>query len=326
MTQKIIRRFGSVLSLVLFALVLVSATTSDSAARNHKTGRHGTSHGKSKHAANSRNHGKHYARLSHNHRDHSVKVQPALTSEQKAEIIEKIKTLAKASVVDERSSNLGDDSLVAQEAISPDVQSQIAEAAKEEMAEDDVDVSLSNLFGTHACDSMTCQLQRQQDFTLFDESDPGRAAQRSDVMAEIIDWLGTKYYFGGQDRGGIDCSAFTRTVFQKAFGFELPRTAFMQYQMGGNVKKEELAFGDLVFFHTAKYASITHVGIYLGEGLFANAACSKGVSVASLSSTYWSKHFAGAKRLFANGSMASAKMSATRGTMADNFVGPVSGN
>ncbi len=324
MTQKIIRRFGVLLSLVLFAIVLVSATTTTSAARKHKTGRHGATHGKSTHAAN-RHHGKHYARLSHNSRKHSAPAQKALTSEQKKEIVEKIKMLAKASVVDDKSSLEGD-TLIAQEAISAEVQSQIAQAAKEELAEDDVDVSIDQFFAKRSGDSTfspELQRQRQQDFTLFDETDPERAAQRSDVMAEIIDWIGTRYYFGGQDRAGIDCSAFTRTVFQKAFGYDLPRTAVMQFQLGENVKKDELAFGDLVFFHTARYASITHVGIYLGEGLFANAACSKGVTVASLSSTYWSKHYAGAKRLFSNGSIASTKATATRGTMAQNFVGPL---
>jgi len=135
-------------------------------------------------------------------------------------------------------------------------------------------------------------------------------------MAEIIDWIGTRYYFGGQDRSGIDCSAFTREVFQKSFGYDLPRTAYMQYQLGDVVKKDALEFGDLVFFHTAGYAPITHVGIYIGEGLFANAACSRGVTVASMSSTYWSKHFAGARRLFSNGATAMSKAPASRGTMA----------
>ena len=124
-------------------------------------------------------------------------------------------------------------------------------------------------------------------------------------MAEIINWIGTRYEFGGQDRAGIDCSSFTKQVFEKAFGLCLPRTAYEQSQLGDPVTKDALQFGDLVFFKTARYAPITHVGIYIGEGLFANAACSRGVTVASLESDYWSAHYVGARRLLANSGTAS---------------------
>jgi cell wall-associated NlpC family hydrolase len=135
-------------------------------------------------------------------------------------------------------------------------------------------------------------------------------------MAEIINWIGTRYSFGGVDRCGIDCSAFTREVFDKAFGLDLPRTAYMQSQMGDPVEKEKLQFGDLVFFKTAGYAPITHVGIYIGEGLFANAACSRGVTVASLESEYWAKHYVSARRLVANNGLASATVPETEKVMA----------
>ena len=317
MIQKTIRRFGVVVSLAVFALLLVAATTIDSAARTHKAGRHtgskrmiGHASGKSAHNARHAKHGKHSARLSHRmtHHPHHASSKP-LTSVEKDEMIEKIKELAKSSVI-------SDDSLIASEKQSADIQSQIAEAAKEEQAEDDVDVSIEQFFkarpgATDAELSPDVARERQQDFTLFDESDPAHAAQRSDIMAEIIDWIGTRYTFGGESRMGIDCSAFTREVFSQAFGVELPRTAYMQWQIGDPINREQLQFGDLVFFKTARYAPITHVGIYIGEGLFANAACSRGVTVASLSSTYWEKRYVGARRLFSNSGLASAKQPAT---------------
>jgi cell wall-associated NlpC family hydrolase len=328
MIQKTIRRFGLILPLLACAMFLMAATTSASAARTHKIGRHGK-HGKIAQNAH-RRHGKHFARLSRHH----VPQRP-LTLKEKDDIVLKIRTLAKSTAgTDEPLSvaanisnpatkpSPADDSIIAAEAKSPDIQSQIAEAAKEERAEDDVDVSLDKFFKARPDASATASslaiadaldpsaaLERQQDFTLIDETDPNHAAQRSDVMAEIINWIGTRYEFGGEDRGGIDCSSFTRQVFGKAFGLDLPRTAYMQSQIGDPVKKDQLQFGDLVFFKTARYAPITHVGIYIGEGLFANAACSRGVTVASLESTYWSKHYVGARRLLANGSTASLNAS-----------------
>src|SRR5205085_6615586 len=126
----------------------------------------------------------------------------------------------------------GGDSLAA--ALTPaEIESQIAEAAREEQAEDDISVSIEQFFKSGGRDTAGLDpnilRERSQDFTLYDESDPSRAAQRSDIMAEIIDWIGTRYEFGGGDRSGIDCSAFTREVFQRSFGIELPRTAYMQW-------------------------------------------------------------------------------------------------
>lgn len=327
MIQKTIRRFGMVLPLVAVALFLTAATSTDSVARKHKTGRKASArvhsrsrHGKiaqSTHRASSR-HGKYLARLSRHH--HTP--QRPLTTTEKAEIVEKIRTLARTS---------SGDSVLAAEAKSTDVQSQIAEAAKEEQAEDGVDSTLDQFLKTRAAASPkngsgsddyafdpAAEVMNEQDFTLSLDQD--HAAARSDVMAEIINWIGTRYVFGGDDRCGIDCSAFTRAVFDKAFGLELPRTAWEQSQLGESVDKTQLQFGDLVFFKTAGYAPITHVGIYIGAGLFANAACSRGVTVASLESEYWSKHFVEAKRIVSSDGEAMNMMSVTR-----NAISPSSG-
>src|SRR5205085_8392199 len=141
---------------------------------------------------------------------------------------------------------------------------------------------------------------RETDFTLFSSNDPKISASRTDVMQNIINWVGTRYRFGGDSQNGIDCSAFTRDVFRRSFNVDLPRTAVMQSVLGSPVSKKGLQFGDLVFFKTARYAPVTHVGIYVGEGLFANAQSSRGVTVASLASQYWSKRYLFAKRLFTN--------------------------
>jgi cell wall-associated NlpC family hydrolase len=334
MIQKTIRRFGLILPIVALAMILIAATSPESAARKHHTGRKGKQHGKI--AQNAHRHGKHFARLSRHH-----VAQRPLTLKEKDDIVNKIRTLAKSSVgMDEiaistkdqlASSNPAsatDDSVIAAEAKSSDIQAQIAEAAKEELAEDNVDVSLDKYFKarpdatTSASSGLAdaldpvAAINREQDFMLTDETDPNRAAQRSDVMAEIINWIGTRYEFGGEDRAGIDCSSFTKQVFEKAFGLALPRTAYEQSMIGDPVKKAALQFGDLVFFKTARYAPITHVGIYIGEGLFANAACSRGVTVASLESEYWTKHYVGARRLLANSETASLGVSSTENMVA----------
>ncbi len=338
MIQKTIRRFGPILSLVAVAFLLTAATSQDAAARKHKTGRKGK-HGKiaqnSRHHAQSLRHGKYFARLSRHH--HRTPQHP-LTSVEKAEIVQEIRTLATASadpdeklVASVQAPTTGavasGDSVIRAEAKSNDIQSQIAEAAREEQAEDGVDSSLDQFLKTRTVSSVQAganaladaldpgaEVEREQDFTLA--ADPDHAAARSDVMAEIINWIGTRYVFGGDDRCGIDCSAFTRAVFNKAFGLDLPRTAWEQSQMGESIDKTQLQFGDLVFFKTAGYAPITHVGIYIGAGLFANAACSRGVTVASLESEYWSRHFVEAKRIVSNDGVAMVSSTPSSGTVA----------
>lgn len=301
MTPTIIRRLTPIVCLIV-ALLLMSST---GVSAKHR-------HGATRKASHNAKHltGKRHAKLSlKGHRT----VSKPLSAFEKEEMVQKIKELATSSVVTDQSSLDSNTS-------PDDIQAELAQAAKEEQEEDDVEVSIEQFFKARpgsidAAITPDVVRERQNDYTLYDEGDPDVAARRSDIMEQIIDWIGTRYEFGGMGRAGIDCSAFTRAVFEKAFGLDLPRTAVMQAQLGENVPKQQLQFGDLVFFKTARYAPITHVGIYIGEGLFANAACSKGVSVASMSSKYWSKHYIGAKRLFANSTLAS-RTSATAGNSA----------
>lgn len=121
---------------------------------------------------------------------------------------------------------------------------------------------------------------------------------REKILFEIISYLDTPYKYGGVDHNGIDCSAFTHHVFNTSIGIELPRTASEQYNIGNKISnKSELQFGDLVFFNTTRRSYPGHVGIYLGENLFAHASRSLGVTVSSLNSTYYNKRFVGARRI-----------------------------
>ena len=114
---------------------------------------------------------------------------------------------------------------------------------------------------------------------------------------EVIKYLDTPYKFGGNSESGIDCSAFTKTVFSNTFSMELPRTAKEQYQVGDEIdSKNDLKFGDLVFFNTRKRVKPGHVGIYIGDNLFAHAS-KKGVTVSSLEDNYYSRKFMGGRRI-----------------------------
>lgn len=107
-------------------------------------------------------------------------------------------------------------------------------------------------------------------------------------------YIGVPYVFGGSTPSGFDCSGFTRYVYSAA-GIDLPRAADEQYDVGESVSMANLEPGDLVFFSTYE-AGISHVGIYIGNHQFINAA-SDGVSVSDMDSSYWSSRYVGAKRI-----------------------------
>ncbi len=120
---------------------------------------------------------------------------------------------------------------------------------------------------------------------------------RERILFEVIKYLDTPYKYGGNTENGIDCSAFTKFVYQNAVNLELPRSTREQFKVGENISKYDLQFGDLVYFNTTKRSYPGHVGIYLGDDQFVHASRSLGVTVSSLEDPYYKKRFIGARRL-----------------------------
>ncbi|MBO4587252.1 MAG: C40 family peptidase [Bacteroidales bacterium] len=116
------------------------------------------------------------------------------------------------------------------------------------------------------------------------------ASDNNALYEAINSWLGVPYKYGGTDRNGIDCSAFVGTIYKQVYGVTLNRTANDMLRNVTLIAKSKLREGDIVFF-TNRNGKVSHVGIYLKEGLFAHASTSNGVSVSRLDDTYWQKHF-----------------------------------
>jgi cell wall-associated NlpC family hydrolase len=116
------------------------------------------------------------------------------------------------------------------------------------------------------------------------------------MMREMSKMMGVSYKLGGEDQDGIDCSAYTMLVYRNALREQLPRTSAEQFKIGAPVTSEDLKFGDLVFFNTTGEPG-SHVGIYLGDDLFAHASVTLGVTISSLESAYYKKRYEGARRV-----------------------------
>jgi hypothetical protein len=121
---------------------------------------------------------------------------------------------------------------------------------------------------------------------------------KQELMNSIMEWVGTRYRFGGMSKRGVDCSALMQKFFVSAADIKLPRTARYQHKVGEEIlDMKYLRFGDLVFFNTRRRVRVSHVGMYLGNNLFVHASSRYGVTVSSLESTYYKKRFLGGKRI-----------------------------
>ena len=108
-------------------------------------------------------------------------------------------------------------------------------------------------------------------------------------------WMGVPYLFGGCSRMGVDCSCLVQNVFA-AVGIHLPRIAVDQFN--ATVPAADPQPGDLVFFANTYEPGISHVGIYIGNGMQINAPTTgQVVSIAPVFTGYWGNHYAGARRV-----------------------------
>ena len=121
------------------------------------------------------------------------------------------------------------------------------------------------------------------------------------LMLEASSWIGTPYQYGGNSRGGIDCSGLNVAIYKAVFNHQLSRNSRQQFEADcKSVKKSHLQQGDLLFFAIAdkvNASNINHTGIYLKNGLFLHASTSRGVVVDNLEAAYYKKYWVAGGRV-----------------------------
>jgi cell wall-associated NlpC family hydrolase len=115
---------------------------------------------------------------------------------------------------------------------------------------------------------------------------------RAAVLARSL--LGVPYQNGGSSpQTGFDCSGLVQYVYAE-LGLDLPHSSWALWRLGRSVDAVLLAPGDIVFF-----AGASHVGIYIGSGLFVHAPHTGAlVRVDAVSASWYGSTFDGARRLY----------------------------
>jgi len=112
--------------------------------------------------------------------------------------------------------------------------------------------------------------------------------------------VGLRYKLGAKAPGkAFDCSGLVQWVMAR-FNVDVPRTSREQSKLGLEIPKDpsQLRPGDLLFFGKGK--TVSHVGIYVGDGKYVHAANRrKGVIESSLPTGRWATSWwKGVRRIF----------------------------
>jgi cell wall-associated NlpC family hydrolase len=113
-------------------------------------------------------------------------------------------------------------------------------------------------------------------------------------------YIGTPHCMGGTTSKCLDCSGLTYLSFAKN-KIEIPRNSQEQARYGQLIfDRNNLKRGDLVFFTRSYKTSdfITHVGIYIGDGMFLHVSSSAGATKTPLNNSWWSERFVFGTRVF----------------------------
>lgn len=125
--------------------------------------------------------------------------------------------------------------------------------------------------------------------------DKSLGIQRQKILKTAASWLGTPYLYGGETRDSVDCSAFVMNVF-KEVNIDLPRTSSEQNLYGRSTNLANAEPGDLIFFNDST-GLVSHVGIYVGNGVMIHASSTVGVTYQKIDSFGVDPAYCGCKKI-----------------------------
>lgn len=137
--------------------------------------------------------------------------------------------------------------------------------------------------------------------------------READVVRVAMTTVGTPYVWGGEsyEEGGFDCSGLVQWAWGQ-LGVSVVRTAAEQFEATERLEPADVQPGDLIFFANTTPVGrqvdmlaggqpawvITHVGIYVGNGMMLHAPdVGQFVRVDKIDTPFWRAHLAGYGRI-----------------------------
>lgn len=118
---------------------------------------------------------------------------------------------------------------------------------------------------------------------------------RAEIVRSAMSFIGVPYLWGGNTQDGLDCSGFSLAVY-RLNGLSLPRSSREQFEKGHPVDRKDLRQGDLVFFNTVKKGTVSHVGVYIGDGQFIHAPGRGKTICISMMKGFYLRTYAGGRK------------------------------
>lgn len=117
---------------------------------------------------------------------------------------------------------------------------------------------------------------------------------RFELLRNINDWLGTRYRYGGSSKKGVDCSGFVSNVVSATLKKDFSGSSrVMAARFTPIFDTDSLQFGDVIFFtgRNRRARNIGHVGVYIGDGVFAHSSTGRGVLYSHITEGYYAERF-----------------------------------
>ena len=120
--------------------------------------------------------------------------------------------------------------------------------------------------------------------------------KNSNKIASIAKtYLNAPYLWGGKTPFGIDCSGFVQRLYRDVFGIVLPKNSKEQRKYGVRIVLPNIQFADIIFLR-AKNKNISHVGIFLNQGVAHASLNQQKVVLESLNTVLDLYRFVGIRR------------------------------
>jgi peptidoglycan DL-endopeptidase CwlO len=189
---------------------------------------------------------------------------------------DKVSTLATIEEQDQRARQTADQQVAAVQALQTQMN------AKKQI----IDAKIDQVNSAAMKQAMTIFTQTGQ---YPDISIPTANTVGAQALTAALSRRGDPYIWGAAGPGEFDCSGLVVWAFAQE-GISLPHFTGDLWNSGVHISRADLEPGDLVFF----FPDISHVGIYLGDGLMVDAPDFG--EVVRVESVYWSA-YVGAVRI-----------------------------